>query len=542
MIQPDPLKSNAPLEWSPGTGIEVWELFCACIAGDLATVQRLVGRTPALVRSSWAYRTPLHFAVRENRLAVASYLLDKGADPISFVVEDSLLQICRDRGYREMEQLVETRVAAAHGASAAAEPVAAAIRNHDLAQVRSLLNAAPALLHAGDDRSNQPIHWGVMTRQLEVIDELLRRGANIEARRFDGARPIQLVNGDYHYRGWRDVPKEWPVTPMQVLEHLRANGAEVDICTASYIGDLDRVRTLLQQGLSLANRPDPYVAYYLGSGTPLRNAAAKGHLEIVTLLLDAGADPNLPEEGIAPRGYALYSAVANGHHAIAELLLERGAYPNPEVESSADALSRAIANKDERMIELLCRYGAARSVELLACDGDIQTAAAVFAANPKLADDPDALACAAGGGQESFVRLMLRYVPDLPRRIAFPDWGMGAATRELNELLFRHGMDPSQPNWLMATPLHHFARKGDLEKASCFLDHGANVDARDEEFCSTPLGWGAKYGQQAMVELLLDCGARPNLPDDPAWATPLSWATRRGHAEIAELLRARGAK
>ena len=45
-----------------------------------------------------------------------------------------------------------------------------------------------------------------MTRQIPMIDELLARGADINARRADGARPIQLTNGDYHYRGWRDVP------------------------------------------------------------------------------------------------------------------------------------------------------------------------------------------------------------------------------------------------------------------------------------------------------------------------------------------------
>src|SRR5262249_21989291 len=161
-----------------------------------------------------------------------------------------------------------------------------------------------------------------------------------------------------------------------------------------------------------------------GSGAPLKNAAAKGELEIVKLLLAHGADPNLPEDGIAPEGHALYSAVANRHYEVAKLLLEHGAIPNPEVESSADALSRAISNKDEPMIELLCSYGAARGVHLLAYDGDVQTAAAAFAANPALADDSEALANAAGEGHISFVRLMLRYQPCLPRRIAFPDWSV----------------------------------------------------------------------------------------------------------------------
>jgi ankyrin repeat protein len=302
------------------------------------------------------------------------------------------------------------------------------------------------------------------------------------------------------------------------------------------------VKELLDQDPSLANRVSEYVSYYIGSGAPLKNAAARGHIDIVKLLLERGADPNLPEEGIAPRGHALYSAVANGHHEIAKLLLEHGAYPNPEVESSADALSRAITNSDQRMIELVCSYGSARAVHLLGYYGDVQTAAAVFAANPALADDPEALANAAGQGQEAFVRLMLRYQPNLPKRLTFAPWSVGAKTRELNELLFAHGMNPSQPDWLRITPLHQFARKGDVENALLFMEHGADVHARDEAICSTPLGWASKFGKTEMVELLLKHGATPNLPDDPPWATPLAWASRRGHAEIVDLLKQRGAR
>jgi ankyrin repeat protein len=470
---------------------------------------------------------------------VAVFLLEHGADPLG----QDLRDIARDRGYADLEKLLE-KFAGLHGASSRGEAVAGAIRERDLTKMRGLLEATPELLQAGDASGNQPIHWAVMTRQPDLIDELLARGADINARRPDGARPIQLTNGDYGFRGWRDVAQDWPITPAQVLEQLRGRGAYVDICTACHIGDLERVRDLLDEDPTLAKRVSEYVTYYLGSGAPLKNAAAAGHLEIVKLLLERGADPNQPEEGIAPHGHALYKAAANGHYEIARLLLEHGAYSNPEVESSADALSRAISNSDRRMIDLLCSYGAARGVHLLGYYGDIQTAAAVFAANPALADDPDALTNAAGEGQEAFVRLLLRYQPDLPKRMTFPAWSVGAKTRELNALLFRHGMNPSQPDWLRITPLHHFARKGDVEKAAIFIENGADLHARDEDISSTPLGWAAKFGKIEMVELLLKSGAKPNLPDDSPdllWATPLAWATRRGHGEIVELLKQHGA-
>ena len=303
------------------------------------------------------------------------------------------------------------------------------------------------------------------------------------------------------------MPKDVTTTPAEVLDHLRSRGAYVDICTAASIGDLERVRELLDEDPSLANRVSEYVTYYVGSGHPLKNAAARGHLEVVKLLLERGADPNLPEEGIAPHGHALYSAVYNGHHEIARLLLEHGAFPSPPVESSADALSIAIRNSDAKMVELLCSYGSSRPVELLAYYGDVQTAAAVFAANPALANDPGALENAAGQGHEPFVRSDAA-LPARPcrshrrRRPQSRPSGLGEVPR-LTELLFDHGMNPSLPDWLGITPLHQFARKGDVENARIFLDRGADLDARDEDIRSTPLGWAAKFGRLSMVELFL---------------------------------------
>src|SRR5262249_8777610 len=237
------------------------------------------------------------------------------------------------------------------------------------------------------------------------------------------------------------------------------------------------------------------------------------------------------------RGHALHSAVCNGHIEIVKLLLEHGAYPSVEVESSADTLSAALGScgyameRNQAMVDLLCSYGAARPVHLLAHCNDLEPAAAVFAANPALADDVDALGSAAR--HEAFLRLMLRYQPDLPKRRS-----VGGKTREITELLFQHGMDANNPNWLHITPLHRLAEAGDLENAAVFIEHGADLNARDEEYGSTPLGWAARCGKTRMVEFLLRRGAMPNEPGDPplAWATPTQWAMRRGHGEIVRML------
>ena len=248
MLQPAALKSEEKLLWSPGRGTDVWALMQACASGDLKAVRELIAKDPSLARSHYHYRKPLYFAVRENRIDVVRFLLEHDRNPLDLWVDDDPIEMARDRGYAEMEQLLAHTFETRFNASTKGEPVAAALREHDLKRMRELLDAQPELLGKGDKRSNQPIHWATMTRQLDAIDELLRRGADINAQRIDGGRPIHLTNGDYFYRGWRDVPRNWPVTPAQVMAHLKARGAFIDLPTACHTGDIERVRELLRAG------------------------------------------------------------------------------------------------------------------------------------------------------------------------------------------------------------------------------------------------------------------------------------------------------
>jgi ankyrin repeat protein len=466
MLQPAELKSDRKLTWSPGRGTDVWALFQACASGDLAAVQGLIAREPALARSHYQYRKPLYFAVRENQTEVVRFLLEHDPNPLDLWVDDSPIEIARDRGYTEMERLLTQTLDAKFNASSKGEPVAQALREHDLAAVRALLDAQPELLARGDARSNQPIHWATMTRQLDAIDELLRRGADINARRMDGARPIHVTNGDYFYRGWRDVPRDWTVAPADVMAHLKARGAQIDLPTACHTGDMDRVRELLHDDPSLANRLGEHEGYYLGAGAPLSNAAAAGRMDIVQLLLDHGADPNLPEEQIAPRGKALYHAVYHGHYDIARLLLERGAYPNPSVESSGDALWIAREwRPDRRMEELLLSYGAAPTKD--EHDEDWPTRA------------------------NNWLRIT-------PLHEAARNGDVEKATR-----LLESGADlTARDDHLSSTPLAWAAKYGQLAMVRFLLQRGAPRSLPGDPAWATPRAWAVKRGHDEIARLL----------------------------------------
>jgi ankyrin repeat protein len=466
MLQPAELKSDRKLVWSPGRGTDVWALIQACTSGDVEGVRALIARDPSLVRSHYEYRKPLYFAVRENRIDVMRFLLEHDRNPLDLWVDDDPIEIARDRGYTEMEQLLAHTLEAKFNASPKGEPVALALRNHDLKQMNELLDAQPELVGKGDRRSNQPIHWATMTRQLDAIDELLRRGADINAQRIDGGRPIHLTSGDYFYRGWRDVPHNWPVTRAQVMAHLKARGAWIDFPTACHTCYIDRVRELLRQDPSLANKLGEYEGYYLGAGAPLSNAAAVGRMDIVQLLLDHGADPNLPEEQIAPKGKALYSAVSNGHYEIAKLLLERGAFPNPPVESSGDALWWSQERRpDKRMERLLVSYGAKPTMGHTGEDW------------PK----------------EAYNWLRISPLHEAARKGDVPE------ARRLLEA----GADlTARDEHLRSTPLAWAAKFGQLEMVKFLLGRGAPKGLPDDPDWATPLAWATRRGHEEIAKLL----------------------------------------
>jgi uncharacterized protein len=466
MLQPAELKSDEKLLWSSGRGSDVWALFQACAAGDLNAVQALIARDPSLARAHYGYRKPLYFAVRENRVDVARFLLDHDSNPLDLWVDDDPLEIARDRGYAEMERMLAESLESKFNASPKGEPVALALRNHDLKRMGELLDAQPELIDKGDKRSNQPIHWATMTRQLDAIDELLRRGADINATRIDRARPIHVTNGDYFYRGWRDVPRNWPVTPAQVMAHLKARGAFIDLPTACHTGDIERVRELLLGDPSLANKVGEHDGYYLGAGAPISNAAAVGRMDIVQLLLDHGADPNLPEEQVAPKGKALYSAVFNGHYEIAKLLLERGAFPNPPVESSGDALwvSREF-RPDKRMEQLLLSYGAKPA--------------------PEHTDE--------------------NWPPGAPNWLRISPLHEAARRGDLKEVrkLVEAGADlTARDEHLRSTPLAWAAKFGQVEVVKFLLTRGAPKSLPDDPPWATPLAWAIRRGHHEIAKLL----------------------------------------
>ena len=228
-----------------------------------------------------------------------------------------------------------------------------------------------------------------------------------------------------------------------------------------------------------------------------------------------------------------------------ELLLSHG-HPNGHSDSGGDAVYAARTSEIRTLLE--AHGGSLDPYDLVWKDEDEEVIRRVTA-DPKSAE----LGC---GGV--FTAVVTRGKRDLLKRlldagIRVPPLVTGCQSYLMEQpdmfrTLLESGMNPDTCNWQMQTMLHLCCRgdgsgrpdKVSLECAAMLLDAGANISARDDDYCSTPLGWAARHNRPDMVDFLLARGAKTNFPDDKPWATPLAWAKRRGNTQVSEMLAGRG--
>lgn len=311
----------------------------------------------------------------------------------------------------------------------------------------------------------------VSGRQTEMIRLLLEHGADLKP--VNSSEFTAVTCALIGSRSWGDY---WhvPDPDPRPLEILLAAGGRFRLLEAVLLGDVELARARLDEEEDVNTGEGSY------HGPVLKIAAELGHLGVVELLLDRGANIEATDDlGQRP----LLSAARYGRMDVVRLLLDRGADLDAVDWAENSALSNAAAWGHRELTDLLLAIGARRGlIDAVALDD---------------------------------VALLEELLNRIPRERCDFDYPSGEV---------RIAMDAT--------------RRGNLAAVRLLLDRGAaHLHWSDEH---TLLAEAARRGDIAMARLLIERGA--NLHDvGRDGLTPLAWAIREGRNELADLLRRAGA-
>ena len=258
---------------------------------------------------------------------------------------------------------------------------------------------------------------------------------------------------------------------------LSAISSAGDIHDAALTGDVGRMRRLLKADPTLTKVQNPSYS----DATPLHLAAMNGHLEVVAVLLDGGAEVDARDCG----GWTpLMRAVANQRTNVVESLLARKAPVNSAMGIGRTALHYAVMADDTNIVALLLSYNA-----------DVN-------AGSGTEYDPPPLHLAR---TTAMVELLLASKANIEAINQSGETALHKAalfnSTAIAKVLILHKADINAKDRSGRTPLHWAAWRNSVDAAKLLLDNGANVAIRDQEG-STPLGIATKRGYKDMRVLL----------------------------------------
>src|SRR6266446_5169421 len=324
-------------------------------------------------------------------------------------------------------------------------PLMEAARRGNLATSQALL-AGKANPNAQEKNGGQTaLMWALSERHARVVEELVRRGADVHARSKTGFTPLMF---------------------------------------AAQQGDVDSARILLRAGAK-PNDAQPKTAL-----TPLMIASAMGHTEAVNLLLDNGANPNL----VDANGYtSLHRVVRDSDYGInlgskgeiltiVNSLLKHGANPNARLNQDKEKAAEEIRNGNVATYE---KRTAVTVTEII-----LQGATPLFLAAE--VNNLDVIKLLVEAGADPLIATERGTTPlimaagagtDVQRERAPEERAVAVETAKF---LVERGADVNVAGQYGWTALHAAAYQGMNDLIEYLVSKGAKIDQKDE-FGQTPL-------------------------------------------------------
>jgi uncharacterized protein len=381
--------------------------------------------------------------------------------------------------------------------------------------------------------------WAALKQEIEdrarTSDERVRLFLEESVSRY-GVSPVTKKWGDYE----RDGPSRGAIAARILKRHPEIVRHSIHTAVAAH--DVDAVRAFLRSDRALVNHRSEFDGW-----TPLvrlayvrlpAEAATANALEIATLLLDAGADPNGSWSDSVNDFTVLVGVIGDGEaaqaphplaEAFARYLISRGADP-----FAPQALYNTALREDSTFwLDLLWSESEKRG----------ETHKWTGPAPPET-----------GGGKTNTLDYLLGIAAS--RHIQRVRWLLehGANANSINthsgQLVIKDAVLAGRQD-IVEVLLDHGARPAELSEEERFLSAAAAADfatlrelarshpefLKDHEVMFTAI----RRGRADVAQTLLDLGMSPNVRDEKNF-TALHYTTHCGALEIARLLIARGAE
>jgi ankyrin len=441
--------------------------------------------------------TPLHMAALIPNIKALEYLLGHGADPEAPA-----------QGFRPLH------LAVLWGNAPLVEILLAHKADVNAAQI-------PAV--------DPPLHVAVFSGNVKIIRLLLDHGAKVNALGRFGSPAL-------HHATWNDE------TFSLLLERgadstLQAADGTTTLHMACHDGSHALVAGLL--------RLQPEVDALDGAQfTPLLNAAEAGRVDLLKLLIAAGADL----KAIDRNGRnALHLAAGTANPQAARFLLEKRFGVDEISLSGETALMNAAGHCRLEAVALLLDAGArvngaeenkGLTALMIAALGGRVSPTDVRTGTQSLGN------CGPFDDSRRITALLLDKGADIRAKDregkTALNWACSIGNAGVAELLISRGAEVNAKDSLCErTPLHHAASTADAKTMALLLEKGAGITARDGNGCQ-PIHLATQAGNVEGLHLLLNHRAPVNVAD-ALGNTPLHCAVISGKPGIVHALQEAGA-
>ena len=453
-------------------------------------------------------------------------LLNTGANPnAKNSRKQTALMQASEMGFAEIVSLLLTAGADVHVTDDYGDTALMQASKRGHAEIISLLVNAGANVNAIGYLQKTALMRASEIGHAKVVSLLLEAGANVNAINIQGETALIIASEMGH---------------AKVVSLLLEAGANVNAKHRDRDMDMDMgkssLNTKLEPLLFVLNRQKvlggPISGFFsgiiyklintfiIGRQPALMQASKRGHAEVVSLLLKAGANPNAKN---SRKQTALIIASKRGHAEAVSLLVNAGANVNAIGYLQKTALMEASEIGHAEVVSLLLKAGADVNVT------DKIGITALMQASEKGHAEVVSLLLKAGANPNA---------KNTRKRTALIIASeMGHA--EVVSLLLKAGADVNVTDKIGTTALMEASLNGRKETVQLLLTARADVNVTSK-YGQTALIMASLNGHAEVVSLLLKAGANPNAKNIRK-RTALIMASLNGHAEVVSLLLEAGA-